>query len=160
MSLSNHNVSLFPYLGVGARIRLCLPQSPVVRALPVPAGALDGVVELAALTASFALPDAHRSIRTFNLPVVSTLSSFNGILSHRAILSSNFRIPVIQCADSPLFYGHILHVHVSDIEQPRPEQDVVIELFHHLHRPAGDASHSEYGDEQVFGNVQQVVDCA
>ena len=143
--------------GVRARIRPRLPQPPIVRPLPVPAGALNGIIELAALTASLALPDAHRAIWTFNLPVMNTLSSFNSILSHRAILSSNFRTPVIHRAGSPLFYRHILHIHVPHIQQPRTQQDVVVELLHHLHRPARNAPHSEYGYEQVFRNVQQVV---
>ena len=143
MSLPNHDVRLILWLGV----RLCLSQSPVVRALPVPAGALNRVVELAAFTASLAPTDAHGAVGAFNLPVVSTLSGFNGILSHSAILSSNFRTLVIQCTVSPLVYGNILHIHVSDIEQPRAEQDIVVELLHYLHGPARDASHSENGDE-------------
>ena len=131
-----------------------------MRTLPVPTGALNGVVELAALTASLAPPNAHWAVGAFNLPVMSTLSGFNGILSHRAILSSNFRILYFLCAVSPLIYWHILNIHVPDIEQPRPEQDVVVELLHHLHGPARDTSHSEYGDEQILRYVKQVVDCA
>ena len=156
MSLSLH-IQLDSHLGVRVRIRPRLAQSPVMRSLPVPAGALDGVVELAALSAPLALAYAHGSVRTFNLPVMNTLSSFNSILSHRAILSSNFRTPVIHRAGSPLVYRHILHIHVPDIQQPRTQQDIVVELLHHLHRPAGNAPHSEDGYEQVFGNVQQVV---
>ena len=59
-----------------------------MRSLSVPAGALNGVIELSALAASLALTDTHGAVWTFDLPVVDTLRSVSSILSHSAILSS------------------------------------------------------------------------
>ena len=53
---------------------------------------------------------------------------------------------------------HIGYVHRTRVKEPRPEQNIVVELFYDLCSPSRDSSHGKDGDEQVIWNIEQVVD--
>src|SRR5687767_5829050 len=66
----------------------------------------------------------------------------------------------LAAALSAILQRHIWHVHGANVLGQRAQQNVVRKLLHHLQCPARNPAHGKNGDEQVFGDTEQIVDRA